>query len=381
MKIWVIGRAYPKPENNMTGSFEFEQAEMLVKRGYEVYYPVLDTRSIIRRRKLGLIEEVRHGVHVVELSIPFERKLIYGKVREYMLSNLIPVNFYRRMVKKYGLPDIVHIHYPALWPFVQFSELQKAGAKIVGTEHWTKVQEKTLPKLNLDYLKDHIKHSDAFICVGSPLRKSALQLTNSNRRIDVVPNVVPDMFSFDSAAANTGVPFRFVAAGRLVACKRFDLLIEAFTEAFNGNPNVALDIIGDGEEKDTLAKKISELRCGTQVHLLGVMKREQIAEYFKKCNALVLSSNLETFGVPVIEAFASGMPVITTDAIGFLEYMKENNSIVIKPDLKQPLVEAMQKLYRDYLNYNRQEIADFAKQNFGEDAVCRRIVEIYNSLN
>lgn len=38
MKIWVIGRSYPEPSNNMTGSFELEQAKMLQKNGEDVSY-------------------------------------------------------------------------------------------------------------------------------------------------------------------------------------------------------------------------------------------------------------------------------------------------------------------------------------------------------
>ena len=45
MKIWVIGRSYPEPSNNMMGSFEYEQAKMLQKNGEEGILPLLLTTS------------------------------------------------------------------------------------------------------------------------------------------------------------------------------------------------------------------------------------------------------------------------------------------------------------------------------------------------
>ena len=375
MRIWVIGRKYPTPENNMIGSFELEQAQMLAKRGIEVIYPVLDIRSIKKWRKFGFLTSDAQGVTVEKLSVPVGgllSKLTRGKIKQLLTKKL-----YSHLVNKYGTPDIIHIHYPSIFNPAPFAALQAQGVRLVVTEHYTKVQKKELSEKLLNNLTWFAKHADAFLCVGEPLKKSIEELTGTDRPIRVVPNVVSSLFTYRPEQRTENQDFRFVAAGRLVACKCFDLLINAFMDAFGGQEHMLLDIIGNGEEYDHLKKIIEERGAQKQVTLLGVMNREKVAAYFQKCDALVLSSNLETFGVPVIEAMASGLPVVTSDAIGFMSYINKNNGIAFPADDRVSLMEAMKTLYQDYQRYDLRSISEEAQNNFGEDSVFNMLYSIY----
>lgn len=379
MRIWVIGRALPAKENKMAGSFEWEQAQMLAKHGHEVYYPALKLGAS-KKNMVTLSERSENGVIIPQLRLPVGlRFLSFSMSRK--IRWITRKRLYQKMLRKYGVPDIVHIHYAASQPYMMFRQLQEKGAKLVGTEHWTKVQNHTLDPIYLAMLKENMERYDAMLCVGEPLKKAIRELTGTAKEITVVPNIVPEAFRYDpKKTEKTDGLFRFVAAGRLVECKRFDLLIQAFSDAFGGDPAVRLDIIGGGEEQEKLQDLIRELGRGGQISLLGVMDREGIAEYYRKCDALVVSSNLETFGVPIIEGMAEGMPVITTDAMGFPSLFHKEQGIMIPADDRAALADAMKRLYDRYDSYDRKKISDYAYETFGEDTVYGSLNQIYNKV-
>jgi len=378
MYVWVFGRGLPSKKNNMYGSFEFEQAEMLAHAGHKVVYLTLDIFSIRGIRRFGCIHSKKNGMDILTLTLPIGRVLpcsIWSLVcRKILFGRVLD-----RAAKLFGVPDIIHVHYPSLYPYKPFERLQKQGAKIVATEHWSQVQEKNLPDINLSMLKEFVEKADGLLCVGKPLKQSVIDLTGTDREIQVVPNFVPDLF-FKEITPLPHKPFRFVAVGRLVSGKQFDLLIEAFVQAFKDNKDVFLDIIGFGDQYSVLEELIGSIQCGDQVTLLGSMDRTEIEQYYRKCHALVISSNLETFGVPLIEAFACGMPVVTTNVLGALEYTSHENTVVVEPDNKEQLAEAMVKLWQNYENYDRKAIAEFAKEHFSEDVIARRLDDIYNGI-
>lgn len=376
MRIWVIGRGFPTKQNNMLGSFELEQAQMLARHGYEVFYPVVDLRSIRHWRRFGYYEKESGGVRVVTVSVPIGKICSAQRRREwtYKLRKLL----FRKMVRTYGKPDVIHVHYPSVFSFEPFEDLERAGVKFVFTEHYTKVQNKTLSDQCLINLKDWVAHSDKLTCVGAALGESIRELTGTDKRITVIPNVVPDYFYYDEREL-TGSGFRFVGAGRLVECKRFDMMISAFCSAFKDISAVKLDIIGGGTEYERLRNLIRSYQCENQVSLLGVMNREEIAAYYRRCNALIMSSNLETFGVPIIEAMASGMPVITTDAMGFPDLFLQSCGYIVPKDNEAALVEAMKELYFNYSRFDRATISRYAKDTFGEEAVFKQLDEAYTA--
>ena len=377
MRIWVLGRGFPEKENNMLGSFEFEQAQMLARHGAEVFYPVVricppqKTRRILfSRRQVG-------EVTVVTLELP----VLVGKLRnkEQGLWMRALVYLFRYMLRRFGAPDVLHVHYPALYPFRLFAGLQQAGVQIVGTEHWTRVQEKTITPSKLNCLKQCVANYDALICVGEPLKRSIAEQTGSDREIFVVPNVVSKDFFYAPEEKKDEV-FRFLGIGRLVACKRFDLLIRAFWDVFAGNSGVCLSIVGDGEERGRLETLIRELGCGEQVKLLGVMDRKEVPAYYRQCSALAVSSNLETFGVPIIEAMASGLPVVTTDAMGFASLFHAEHGFIVPADDQAAFAAALRRLYDAYGSYDRAEIARYAVSHFSEDVIAARLFDIYRNL-
>lgn len=104
--------------------------------------------------------------------------------------------------------------------------------------------------------------------------------------------------------------YSLVTAGRLEADKRTGWMIEAVVKARKEIPELTLDIYGEGEEENKLRKQIDELNCGDYVHLCGFQKLDDI---YQRYEAYISASYGETFGITLMEAIGSGLPIVGFD--------------------------------------------------------------------
>jgi glycosyltransferase involved in cell wall biosynthesis len=121
-------------------------------------------------------------------------------------------------------------------------------------------------------------------------------------------------------------------SGRLYAEKKVDFLIRAVALLKASRPDVALLIIGDGEERDRLYHLAKELEL-QDVHFLGeVVTPKDTAGYFSLADLMVIPGLV---GLAIVHGFAFGLPLITTDFPGHspeIEYLTESNGIMTAMD-------------------------------------------------
>lgn len=120
---------------------------------------------------------------------------------------------------------------------------------------------------------------------------------------------------------NTRTPNRtlFRAVGRLTPVKNFDGLIRAFHIAVQNQPDIRLEIIGEGAERPTLEALIRALNLQAHVTLLGF--RGDVAELHQTTGWLLMPSHREGFGLVAAEAMAAGVPVLASGAGGLCEVL------------------------------------------------------------
>jgi len=375
MYILTLGRSFPKKKTGMRGIFEFEQARALKNAGHKSIYAFCDTRSIMVMREYG---EVRfsveglnvYGFHSPNIGLP---RTIFSAMRKKIVRRIL-----EQVIEREGIPDVVHVHFPLITLTDDIWDMLKGlNRPIVVTEHWTRVQTKQIEGFRQQLLKKIVEESNRTICVGDPLKESVLELTNTNRTIEVIPNMVSPLFYYDdNSIGSNSNQFEFISIGRLVEVKGFDIVINAFTKAFKDNKNVKLNIVGGGPLYEKLKMQINKLEMNNQISMLGYLNREDTAKQLRKSNAFVSGSKLETFGVPFIEAMSCGIPVIGMSGSPLDKYINDMNGIQFN-DLNS-LSEAFKEMYQK--KYNKEEIAQYAEDIFSEKAVVKKILEVYQKL-
>jgi len=106
-----------------------------------------------------------------------------------------------------------------------------------------------------------------------------------------------------------------IFAGRLLAHKNVDVLVNSMKLIVEKFQNLKLHIIGDGPEMKNLIKKVSELKLQENIKFLGFIEsHDEILSLIKASKILALPSDREGFGIVAIEANACGIPVVTSDS-------------------------------------------------------------------
>jgi glycosyltransferase involved in cell wall biosynthesis len=156
-----------------------------------------------------------------------------------------------------------------------------------------------------------------------------------------------------------------------------DILIQAFACAFK-DMDVELIVVGDGIERPKLESLVISCGIESQVSFLGNLNREDVKIEMQRCDAFVLASRYETFGVVYIEALACGKPIIATSCGGPAMIVDEENGLLVPVEDIKALSEAMSYLFTHYDNYKPETIRKNCINKYSEEVIIGKISDIYN---
>jgi len=176
------------------------------------------------------------------------------------------------------------------------------------------------------------KRYAALLLVANKRTYEALPSNIRGKKIlELVENGVDlDLFRND-ASATRHEKIIIIYVGRLVDWKRIDLLLDACGKLI-GKLNFQLNIVGDGPLRGALEKQAHQLSLTSHVQFHGWIPQAAVAEMLHSSDIMALPSMLECGGAVVLEAMASGIPVIATKWGGPADYLAENTGILIPPD-------------------------------------------------
>jgi len=158
------------------------------------------------------------------------------------------------------------------------------------------------------------------------------------RPIDVVYNGIETVNSANGAARQ---PDLIVSAGRLVPWKGFQDLIEVVGK----HTEWRLDILGDGPQRKLLEERIGKSGAGDRITLHGNVPHEEARHAFAQASVFVLNSSYEGLSHTLVEAMATGAPVVATRVGGNPEVVQDGmNGVLIGAGDKQDLERALTSL-------------------------------------
>ena len=184
--------------------------------------------------------------------------------------------------------------------------------------------------------------ADCIVCQSREIENYFLE-KKPNAITSVIPNPVNEE-CINTQSINKRKNL-IVSAGRLNNQKNYDLLIDAFSDIEKDYSDYYVEIYGQGPEKDRLQEKVNQLGLQERILFKGV--KTNVMKHISDAKLYIMSSDFEGFPNALVEAMASGLPVISTDfptGVARELIRDEENGYVIPVGDRKKLSQAMVKI-------------------------------------
>jgi phosphatidylinositol alpha-mannosyltransferase len=275
--------------------------------------------------------------------------------------------------------DVLHFHEP-LMPALPMTMLRMSTTANVGTFH-------AFARSNLGYyygrrwLEPYLAYLHKGIAVSEPARAFVNQYF-PDFPLRVIPNGI------DVNAFTPGLPpirhlrddrLNILFVGRLEKRKGLGDLLRAYEFMHARVPKTRLIVVGDGPLRGQVESYISRHRL-PDVVLAGYVPDTVLPRYY--CSADIFcapATGAESFGIVLLEAMASGLPVVATEIEGYMSVLEPGrDSMTVQPKGWAELGAALIILARDA--DLRRRMGDYGHEKakrYGWEAVASQIVEVY----
>ena len=271
--------------------------------------------------------KVDKNVHYFE-SHPFAPYPQYriAMVREATLG----IDAMARKCKELGI-EAVHSHGIAFTSIAAYRVADKLNVpkmvtfhtNVAGATHYIskfRILERHFEDIAWHYMKWLYSNYDAVL---APSETASRMLSDNGIKSTIVPNGIEvDKYLKVVRRPNRGTPL-LLHAGRVVKEKRIDIAMRMIAAMKEKGKKTELVVAGGGPGIAYYKDEARELGISRSVKFLGFVPHNKLNALYKKANALVFCSPFDTQGLVVVEALASGMPVIATKGTSGAEIAKK----------------------------------------------------------
>ena len=382
-RVLVIPTAYPSSQSPENGIFVEDQARVLSER-YDVL--VFAQRSIGWRKLLaGQVPSAeglttRYGVRLYEQDIfvpatlPLRLALTHRLRRAQAALSTI--------ASDWGKPDMIHAHVvlPAGWVSLQLG--RSLGVPVALTEHTGPFAVHLETRSQRHFVRETLSGCSKVLAVSQPLAHQ-MECVGPALTPEILGNVIRTEFfkpdGDDPECSAGGKPLRLFSVALLQKEKGYEHLIRAMRMLLeSGFRDCELRIGGDGQDRARLETLTQDLGLERICRFLGMLTREQVRDEMRRCDAFVLPSLAETFGVVIGEAMACGKPVLATRCGGPESQVTPETGILVQPGSASALADGIRKLATGYAGYFPTAIRDVVVRRFGEAAFLESIARQYH---
>ena len=336
-----------------------------------VCYPTFGGSGVLAT-ELGIkLSKHGHEVHFIAYKKPVRLKnlnenLFFHKVNvpDYPLFNFQPYELALstklvEVVKTYSI-NLMHVHYAiphAYAAYMAKKMLKNQGliVPIVTTLHGTDITLVGNHPFYKTAVNFSINKSDIVTCVSQSLKEDTMEQFQISKEIEVIPNFI-DISKYkiqqekcleENSESNNEIIITHVSNFRPV--KNIKNVILIFNNIQKKIPSKLL-MIGEGPEKEMAEKLCKELSIDNKVQFLG--NTNQVEKNLCHSDLFLLPSNTESFGLAALEAMASKVPVISSNAGGLPEvnihgntgYLTDSNDIEAMSNYSISILSDLNKL-------------------------------------
>lgn len=389
-KVLILSHMYPCEYNMVGGIFVHEQVKALralgidarVVSGEPFWINTLNPRII--KRALGIYRAQKVAGWEYHDGVPLIRF-------PYIVSSLLPFQVHATTYTHGLLRQAAWLH--ADFPFelihahTAYTDgtagrrlASKLNVPLVITEHTGPFTTLTRTRYLRHMTQTALNAADKVIAVSSALLSDIRQQVRLKPAVDaqVIANLV-DTELFSEQAIQHDELIHLLWVGHFVPVKRVPVLLEAFAVALKREPRLRLRLAGSGEGLEHAQALVESLGIAQAVEFSGRANRAQLVDYYSECDFLVISSELETFGVVAIEAMSCGRPVLTTRCGGPAEIVSHPQLGQVVGMSVEALTEGMLSMAGQRAGFNSKVIRKVTELKFSSSSIAQEIAAVYSA--
>lgn len=173
--------------------------------------------------------------------------------------------------------------------------------------------------------------------------------------------------------------------GRVDARKGALDLLDAFADVLTDGRDAAprLIVSGIGPDSETVAARVRELNLSERVDLSGYVSYEETPQVYRRGDVFVSPTYAEGFSNTILEAMASGLPIVSTRVVGVVDCLRdEDNGLLVEPGDARGLANAVRRMLSDdslRATLARRALGE-AREKYSWQSVARQITDVYDRL-
>jgi glycosyltransferase involved in cell wall biosynthesis len=221
--------------------------------------------------------------------------------------------------------------------------------------------------------------ASALIACSEGLKRRALKFM-PGAKIDVITNAVDGGLFYPREVENHGGKLRLITVGRLSVTKRVEILVEAVELLAREGREVSLKVVGGGAMVDKLRQLVARKRLEQCVEITGRVDYEKMPSIYHQADVFVSASATEGMSNAMLEAMASGLPIVTTRCEGVEELIGENG-IVVEEAKAEQIAAAIKSVAEDEGRYEKMSAAAVKRaRQFTWAKTTEKYIEYYRKV-
>ncbi|KWW25996.1 MAG: group 1 glycosyl transferase [bacterium F082] len=381
---------FPTPDDPTLGNFCVRMIDALPEDCHSIILSVCDGKNMTKSFEVKEIPGAHHThvqIYIRPPKINAIRKLKMLRMYQYGLK-YIKQRFFK--------PDLIHLH--VTYPLGQVALLWKKlfGYKYVLTEHWTIYQPQ-----NKDVLVGKLKRKIVKIANNAELimpvsldLQRCMEGHGVHNRFQVIYNLVnTDIFKLRQppcidSSLRTGLRRNDMQGSKKRMlhistlrdeAKNFSGILRVVERLRQQRDDFELHVIHDYYAPEFKAF-VKEHHLEGCVIFHGKKTSAEVAEAYQQADFFVLFSNFENLPCVIVEAFASGVPVLSTSVGGIAEILSPERGILIPQGDEDALLQGMIQMLDHSSEYDHQAIRNYAIKTFAAQNIGQQIFEAYKKV-
>ncbi len=229
-----------------------------------------------------------------------------------------------------------------------------------------------------------VANADLIVCISDFTRSQLMYLSPPEDWVKlVVVHSGADLTRYQWAPPRQGTGFVVLCVARLAPGKGLELLLRAVGILADRGVDVRLVLVGDGELGPRLRRHSNRLGIDSRVELAGAVGQDDMARYYVDADVFCLPSFAEGVPVVLMEAMATGRPVVATRIAGIPELVEEGVSgLLVAPGNVTELASALERLASSPEERESMGVAGRRKvvENFDAERCAARLAKVFEDM-